>query len=489
MGTVDADIQAVVAQGFDGWLEAQFNKPRASSFWDWLNVKGFSAPVNYSRDAGLDPMIWSQLIAGEDQLRQRVGTTWMSMLVVGYDSIPWVWKQYIMASYMDILWDNAFGNYRTILEKVSLSTVMGVYLTFHGNKKANTAGSMPDENYARELMQLFSIGLHQLNPDGTTKLVNNKPVESYAQADVSGLARVFTGWIADKSQNVLGYEHWRLPMIQDASLHETGVKTFLGTTIPAGTDGVTSLKIALDTIFTHPNTAPFVSKQLIQHLVTSNPSPAYVQRVATVFANNGSGVRGDMRAVIKAILKDSEARDDAGAAASTTFGKLREPLLRFTGWARAFGATSPSGTWPIGNTSNFLGQSVGHSPSVFNFFRPGYTPPNSEVGKRQLVAPEFQITNEVSVINYINFMIVTVRNGWGDFKGNFTDYLAKAPDSQALLDEINLRVAANQVSAATVAQIKAAVDSLPTATPANLQDRVNTATVLMMASPEYLVLK
>ena len=496
MGTTDADIQAVVAQGYDGWLSAQFAKPRASSFWDWLIAKGYNAPVNIFREDGFDAMVWNSMIAGEDQLRQRVGVALMSMLVVGIDAIPNNWKQFGMASYMDILWDNAFGNYRTILDKISNNAVMSFYLTFINNRKANNAGAVPDENYARELMQLYSIGLYELNLNGTQKLSNGKPIETYTLNDIGGLARVLTGWKDDKSLlvngNENGFDNLKAPMIQNPPDHEMGVKTFLGTTIPAGTDGVASLKIALDTIFAHPNVAPFVSKQLIQHLVTSNPSPAYVQRVATIFENNGSGVRGDLRAVVRAILLDTDARNDAAAASSTSFGKLREPLLRFTGWARAFGATSPSQTWPIGNTSstiNKLAQGVGRSPSVFNFFRPGYTPPNSGIATQNMVAPEFQITNEVSVIGYMNFMILSMRDGWGDFKANFADYLAKAADSQALLDLINLRVAANQVSAATIAQIKTAVDSIASATPTDLQNRVNTATTLIMVSPEYLVLK
>jgi uncharacterized protein (DUF1800 family) len=491
MGTTNADIQAVVSQGYDGWLGAQFGKARPTTFWDWLNANGYNIPVNIYRDAGTDSMIWSQLITSDDQLRQRVGVALMSILVVGIDGTHFSWQQFAMAAYMDILWDNAFGNYRTLLEKISNSPVMGIYLTFLNAKKASSTGSVPDENYAREIMQLFSIGLYQLNMDGTQKLVNNKPVETYTINDVTGLARVFTGWTWSNYDPSTPDLH-KKPMVQNAGDHELGAKTFLGTTIPAGTDGAASLKIALDTIFAHPNVAPFISKQLIQHLVTSNPTPAYVQRIATIFENNGSGVRGDLRAVIRAILLDAEARNDSAAAASTTFGKLREPVIRFTGWARAFGATSPSGKWSIGDTnysSYGLAQSIGRSPSVFNFFRPGYVPPNSAVNTANLVAPEFQITNEVSVIGYINFIQVTMRDGQGDVKANFTDFVAKASDSQALLDLINLRVAANQVSAATIAQLKTAIDSVATATPTDLQDRVSIATVLIMSSPEYLILK
>jgi uncharacterized protein (DUF1800 family) len=490
MGANGPDIQSVVTQGYDGWLGTQFSKARATTFWNWLVAHGYNDRANVFNENGFDPMVWSQLISGEDQLRQRVGTALMSMVVVSTEGIFPAWPQLAMAAYMDILWDNAFGNYRTILDKISTSPVMAAYLTFLKNNKANAAGALPDENYAREIMQLFSIGLYQLNLDGTLKQSAGKPIETYTLADVTGLARVFTGWTWDNYDGYDPYIHQR-PMVQDASQHELGAKTFLGTTIPAGTDGVASLKLALDAIFAHANVAPFVSKQLIQHLVTSNPSPAYVQRVAMIFENNGSGVRGDLRAVVRAILLDTEARNDAAAAASTTFGKLREPVMRFTNWARAFGATSPSDAWAIGDThyTSTLGQEVGRSPSVFNWFRPGYKPPNTAIATQGMVAPELQIANEVTVINYLNFMMTMMQNGAGDFKANFAEYVAKAADSQGLIDLINLRLAANQVSAATVAQIKTAVDSIASDTPANLQTRVNIATILILASPEYLILK
>ena len=491
MGTKSADIDAVVAQGFDGWLGAQFVKPRPTKFWDWLVANGYTAIVNMFRQSGHDPMVWSSLISSDDQLRQRVGTALMNIFVVSVDGLYARWQQFGMASYMDIVWDNAFGNFRTLLEQITLSQSMGFYLSFIKSKKANGSGALPDENYAREIMQLFTIGLYQLNLDGTHKLVNGKPVDTYAQSDVTGLARVFTGWTSVGSANAAP-DILRNPMTQEPADHELGVKTFLGKTIPAGTDGAASLKIALDTLFAHPNVAPFFSKQMIQHLVTSNPSPAYVQRVATVFENNGSGVRGDLRAVFRAILLDVEARDDAGAASSATFGKLREPVMRLTGWARAFGATSPSNAWAIGDTSgatNSLSQGIGRSPSVFNFFRPGYVPPNSAISTRNMVAPEFQITNEQTNVGYMNFMYLTTVNGAGDFKADFTEFLAKATDSKALIDLINLRLAANQVSAATVAQIKTAVDSLATATPTELQNRVHIASLMILASPEYIVLK
>jgi uncharacterized protein (DUF1800 family) len=280
-------------------------------------------------------------------------------------------------------------------------------------------------------------------------------------------------------------------LIQKASDHELGVKTFLGTTIPAGTDGMASLKIALDTIFAHPNVPPFISKQLIQRLVTSNPSAAYVGRISAVFANNGSSVRGDMKAVIRAILLDDEARNDAGIA-NPSFGKLREPVVRLTNWARAFGVTSASEAWGFGDTSstaNRLGQSIGHSPSVFNYFRPGYAPPNTSIASSGLVGPEFQVTSEPSVIAYVNYMQTLIQNGAGDAKAVYTDILTKASDSQALIDEINLVLAAGQISATSVATIKAAVDSISFTGTNGPINRVYTAILLVMAAPEYITQK
>jgi len=224
--------------------------------------------------------------------------------------------------------------------------------------------------------------------------------------------------------------------------------------------------------------------------VTSNPSAAYVGRVAAAFVNNGSGVRGDMKAIIRAILTDSEARNDA-ASASSSFGKVRDPVLRLTGWARAFGANSPGNGWAFGDTSAVtrLAQSPGRSPSVFGFFRPGYTPPNSAIANANLVAPELQLANATSVIGYVNYMQTVISTGIGDVRANYTDLIAKAPVSATLIEEINLTLAAGQLSAATSAQIKAVVDGISADTPAGLNNRVYMALLLTLASPEYLVQK
>jgi uncharacterized protein (DUF1800 family) len=374
---------------------------------------------------------------------------------------------------------------------------MGGFLTYRGNAKANlSSGALPDENYARELMQLFTIGLVELNRDGTPKLSAGQVVETYDQEDITGLARVFTGWDFDYAGAAGAVamttpDYVRRPMTQVASRYESGAKSFLGTTIPAGTPALQCLTMALDALFAHANVAPFFCRQLIQRLVTSNPSPAYVRRIATVFENDGFGVRGNLAAVVRALLLDTEARSDA-VAAGAGFGKLREPILRFTAWARAFGVTSPSGAWAVGNTSDparALGQSPLRAPSVFNFFQPGYVPTNTAIAQASLVAPEFQIANETSVIGYLNFMQRAVAGNLSDITPDYTGLLVLADDAQALLDGINLVLAANQLSPATMAAIVGALQTMPLGTDARRRNRIHAALLLVLATPEFIVQK
>lgn len=489
-GATKADIGLVQSMGFDGWITEQISRPR-TAHWDWLVANGYSAGTFINAQTGFDNTVWRQIISEPGQLRQRVGMALAEILVVSIDGVNQQWRQFSVAAYLDILLDSAFDNYRTLLERITTNAAMGAYLTFINNRRANaTTGSVPDENYARELMQLFTIGLNRLNMDGTVQMSAGNPIETYTQNDVSQLARVFTGLVLDSTDSTTP-DRLRRPLVINASLHETGASSFLGTTIPAGTEGLAAVRLALDAIFAHPNVPPFVSRQLIQRLVTSNPSAAYVGRVAAVFANNGSGVRGDLRAVVRAILLDTEARSDA-VLTTASAGKLREPVIRFTNWARAYGATSTAGLWPIGNTSSSstqLAQSFGRSQSVFNFFRPGYTPPNTAISNANLVAPEFQITNELSVVAFINYMQAAIQNGVGDVRANYAEISALANDSQALVDEVNLVLAAGQLSPATIAMIRAAVDSIATTATNATLNRVYTAILLTLASPEYITQK
>lgn len=340
--------------------------------------------------------------------------------------------------------------------------------------------------------QLFTIGLLQLNLDGTPKLAAGAQQETYTLDDITGLARVFTGWnydLAGADTNTPDYK--RRPMTMTASRHESASKTFLGTTVPAGTSGEDSLRIALDAIFAHANVAPFIGRQLILRLVCSNPSAAYVTRVATVFNNDGAGVKGNLKAVIRAILLDDEARN-AARLADPAFGKQREPVLRLAAWARAFKADSVNNTWTVGNTSDpatRLGQSPLRSPSIFNFFRPGYVPPNSAIGSAGMVAPEFQITNESSVVGYVNYIQSVVSKGAGDVKADYASLMPLADNAQALLDELNLLLAAGQLSSASLALMKGAIGSMAAGTDPARLNRIYAALVLVLAAPEFIIQK
>ena len=493
IGATRSEIARVQSLGYAAWLAEQFALPQQGTRWDWLVSKGFDAATNKNGEAGFDASAWRKLIASPDTLRQRVTLALSEVVVTAIDGLVGGggWKAFSAAAWLDMLEANAFGNYRTLLQDVSRSPAMGLFLTFRGNVKADPSkGTLPDENYAREVMQLFTIGLQKLKPDGSLLLAGGQPQDTYGQDDIGGLARVFTGWDFDLAGGTAATpDYQRRPMIQVPSRHESGAKSFLGTTIAAGTDGATSLGLALDALFAHPNIAPFISRQLIQRLVTSNPSPAYTARVAAVFANDGTGSKGNLRAVLEAILLDDEARNVATAPGG---GKLREPMLRFLAWARAFNASSASDAWAIGNTTDpgtRLGQSPLRSPSVFNFFRPGYVPPNSAIGSAGLVAPEFQITNESSVIGYVNYLQRAVSTGIGDLAADYTSLLALADNAQALLDESNLVLAAGQIGVANIATMKTALDSMASGTDAARRNRVQAALVLVLAAPEFLVLK
>ena len=496
LGYSRADLNALMASNYADWITAQFNAPTSLGHCDWLKANGYADISHINSTAGLDNTLWRKFISSTDPLRQRMVLALSEICVVSVLGVNAQWRQFSVGHYLDILEAHAFGNYRQLLQQITLSPAMGYYLTYRGNLKANpTTGSEPDENYARELMQLFTIGLYQLNADGSIKTGSNGAgLETYQQADVSGLARVFTGWNVDVSGLTAPYppDYQMREMVNHASQYETGSKTFLGTTIAAGTSALDALNTALDTLFKHPNLPPFIGRQLIQRLVTSNPSAAYVSPVAAAFADNGAGVRGDLKAVLRAILLDTEARD-AKLAANPSYGKLREPVVRFLNWARAYRATSPSGQWAIGDTSDPAtrpGQSPMRSGSVFNFFRPGYVPPGTALASQKLFGPEFQITNESSVAGYVNWMQrVVAGSGAGDLSADYSTLLPLANDPSALLTEINQVLAGSQVSAATLNLIQGAVATIPAATSEGQLRRVEAALTLVLASPEYITQK
>jgi uncharacterized protein (DUF1800 family) len=512
-GPSEAAIDDVSSTSAESWIARQFNMASTShlAYVDNIKANVLTTGQNLAQSHFFESF-WKQAATGEDQLRQRVAFALSEIMVVSFDGTLSS-NIRTVASYYDVLGRDAFGNFRTLLEDVTLHPAMGQYLTFLRNQKEDaTKGRVPDENYAREVMQLFTIGLYQLNPDGTVVTQGGKPVETYTNADVSGLAKVFTGWswagpdTSDARWN--GYSSAQdanrdtTPMQMYSKYHSTSEKRFLSATIPAGSgDGVADLKVALDTLFNHPNVGPFIGRQLIQKLVTSNPSPAYVSRVAAAFANNGKGERGDMKAVIRAVLLDPEARE-ATAAQVEGYGKLREPIVRLANWMRAFKAAPPSGRFQVGNTDNAgtsLGQSPMRSGSVFNFFRPGYTPPNTRMGAAGLVAPEMQITNETSVAGYMNTMQNVIQGYLGPsldrVAPDYTTELALADQPVQLIERLNLILAAGALKPATANQIVSAVQAitLRTNSAANnatdRKNRVQLAVLLVMACPEFIVQK
>ncbi len=526
----DGGLSAVRSATFAAKLQQDFASPQGQTGWDWLEQRGYGASDTnryFFTEYPADFMIWNQLFTAPDTLRKRIALALSEFFVVSLQAAEYQWRSHAIAHYWDTLVKNAFGNYRQLLEDITLNPAMGWFLNTKGNQKENTAtGRVPDENYGREVMQLFTIGLVQLNPDGTEKTgANGARLETYTQDDVTNIARVFTGYDFDTSDGVRvqvlkdagGVEPYtiesrdfaRKPMKFDATRHSTLAATFLGTTIPANTAGPAALKTALDTLFNHPNTAPFFARQMIQRLVTSNPSPAYVARVSAAFTNNGAGVRGDLKAVWTAILLDDEARNPARAV-DPAYGKLREPMLRLVQWGRSFGIGSAAGSWKMFDTNGAadkLGQSPLRSPSVFNFFRPGFVPPNTALAKAQAPAPEFQLVNETTVGGYINYMQGVIRDGIYcpeptvpqaayrnyiiDVTASYASELALAVgDATALVRRLNLILCAGQMSAANQNLIIAALNGTPvtaSSTAAQKLDRVAAGVLLVMASADYLV--
>jgi len=514
-GANDATISAVRSSGYAAWIDQQIAMPIQGSHLTFVEgrlpeLRAVNPNANLTANEFYGSF-WGQAVEAPDQLRQRVKLALSEIFVISLAD-PNVDVRGA-ASYYDMLGANAFGNFRTLLERVSLHPQMGVYLTWMANQKED-AVRHPDENYAREVMQLMTIGLYQLNADGTRRVdAAGAPIPTYTADDISGLAKVFTGysWYAPNPTNNVTFFGRGLPreaetrsMIPYPTYHSTSAKSFLGRTIPASAapDPAGDLRIALDTLFNHPNVGPFIGRQLIQRLVTSNPSPAYVARVSAVFADNGRGVRGDMGAVVRAILLDAEARTTP-AATDPSAGKLREPVVRMANWMRAFGATSQSANWLTGSTSanTSLGQSALNSPSVFNFWRPGYSPPNTRMGALGLVAPEFQVVDEVTVAGYLNTMQTAIDGGIGtasgglrDIRANYAAEQALAGDPAVLVDRVALLLMGGQMSSVLRDRIVSTVGSVAipggTATQAQINtaqlNRVKLAVFMTMASPEYL---
>ncbi|MEM7277451.1 MAG: DUF1800 domain-containing protein [Pseudomonadota bacterium] len=496
------ELEALARSGRSNWIDAQFALPASLHkplIDDFVQRREAGEFAQFEED--IEYLIyfrrlawWHQTITGNDLLRQRVAFALSEILVVSDNTDALLVDPYALSTYYDTLQTHAFGNFRDLLRDVSLHPSMGVFLSHINNARSNpAANTFPDENYAREVMQLFSIGLFELNIDGSPVTdADGRPVPTYDNDDIREFAKIFTGLSFGGQNSFFGrrFGDFKVPMQMFEDAHEPGEKRLLrGQVVPAGQSGLEDIEAAIDNLFNHPNVGPFIGKQLIQRLVTSNPSPAYVERVARAFNGETSGVRGDMRAVIRAILLDPEASADSNPASN--FGKLREPVVVYTRILRQFGAESADGF--IANLGFFLqGVTRQHplsSPSVFNFFLPSHSPPGA-IADANLVAPEFQIATSTTVISTANLFDAIL---FGDFATdapepfatvtlNLDPYLAVADDTEALLDRLDVVLTEGTVSTETRTAVANAIDASN-----DPSLRVRMAIYLYLISPDHAV--
>ena len=488
-GPTTALIAQVQQTGFPAFLNGQFSAPMSTYPDPATGVTSMQSTQQ---------VLFTNALNGQDQLRQRVALALSEIWVTSGFTVP----PQGMAPYMRLLLQDAFSNYRTLMYDVTVSPAMGDYLNMVNNDNP-TGTTHANENYARELMQLFTLGLNQLNQDGSLQLDGSgNPIPTYSQTDVQNFAMVYTGWTYPTAPGATLVKHnppyWLGAMQPFESNHDTVSKTLLPvngtpTVLPAGQSSTVDLNGALDNIFAQPSLAPFVCKLLIEQLVSSNPSPAYIQRVVTVFnsgsftvsgATFGSGQRGDLQAVIAAILLDSEARrGDDPTTANGNDGKLREPILYIAAILRAFGATS-DGLGPV-NFASSMSEAPMESPSVFNFFPPDYGIPGTN-----LVGPEFALQTTATALVRANFVNSFVFGSIGaGTTVSFTPYanLAASPDASGqLMDSLNALLLHGSMSSSDRASILAAVNAAPAGTNQNLQ-RAQDAIYLILSSSQYQV--
>jgi uncharacterized protein (DUF1800 family) len=424
-GPTPALVQHVQQVGLQSFLNEQYAATAST----------YQTPTSTQDISVVKQRFFTNVLTGQDQLRQRVAWSLAQIFVVSNQKIG---DPTAFSSWMNMLQKDAFGNYSTLLNDVTLSPTMGNYLDMVNNDKPDpNSGSEPNENYAREILQLFSIGLAELNPDGTQQVdANNIPVPTYTQDTIIGFAHVFTGWTfptqPGKTGQFYNSEYYGGPMIPFDNHHDTGTKLLLtGFTLPAGGTTQADLTAALQNIFNHPNVGPFISQQLIQHLVTSNPSPAYVARITAVFNDNGSGVRGDLKAVVNAILMDTEARrGDDPTQAQASDGHLKEPVLFMMNLLRATNATSDGAN--LNNYASAMKEEPFESPTVFNFY-----PPDNVIAGTTLLGPEYRIFNSTTSISRINFVNDLVYGNVGSTtKTDVSEYVALAPNPGELVDSL-----------------------------------------------------
>ena len=481
-GPTTALISQVQYSGLQGFLTAQYTLPITKY------------PMPASGESGLNAVqqrFFVQNLTAPDQLRQRVAFALSQIFVIGGNKVE---DPTGYTNYLQLLENDAFTNYRQIMQDVTLSPAMGHWLDMVNNGKPNISkGDHANENYAREFMQLFTIGTSQLNPDGSFQLDSGgNQIPTYTQDTVEAFARAYTGWTypvaPGATQQTYNPQYWTGAMVAVDSNHDTGAKQLLtypgvsgGGALPAGQAATQDLQGAMDNVFNHPNVGPFISRELIQHLVTSNPSPGYIQRVAGVFNDNGAGVRGDMKSVITAILMDAEARrGDDPASAVGTDGHLQEPILYMTGLLRAFGATSDGSN--LGYYGNGMGQEALYAPSVFNFYSPNFVIPGTT-----MYGPEFQILTTATSLNRVNWVNNFVYGSLGSGTTvNFSSYATQAANPSALLGSLNTLMMHGSMSADMQSTILTAMQAVPAGSKQGMQE-AQAAIYLIGTSWQYQV--
>ena len=513
-GPTPPDIERVQQLGYATWITEQIAKPPTlhSTYIRGIftDFTGQRADLTYNYSA-MDQFIFGNnlptafaraAMQGEDQLRQRVAFALSQILVTSMRDANLQDRALGMANYYDIFVRHAFGNYRDILTEVAMHPCMGRYLSHVGNQKADPSiNRYPDENFAREVMQLFTIGLWELNADGTRKVNGlGQNIPTYTNTQITQMARVFTGlWFGGHGWGDGGWteQDMATPMTMHADRHDFAEKTLLGAFVlpqraPSDENGIRDVSDALRHLFEHPNGGPFIGRQLIQFLVSDNPSPAYIQRIATVYANNGSGVRGDLGAVVRAILLDEEARDPRYAANRTGFGKLREPVIRTMALGRAFGIKNTPALlwWDWGDFFSSARQAPMNSPSVFNFYRPDYRAPGL-LTQNNLAGPVFQITDSYSAISFPNHLWSVIENGFSlydiyRFPLDLSSATALAGTPELLVDHLNMLFCGGQMSAASRTIVLNAINQIPVTEP---EARARVAVYLVTVAPEGAVLR
>ncbi len=528
-------INALAGQDYSAWIDEQRTKPmsltepymiqimnEANNHWSndqqYFSFRYYDNGFTQAKPDNFSTAWMRNIVFGDDPLRQRVTWSLNQIFVVSYNS-SLRGAGNSLAHFYDTLAQHAFGNFRDLLLDVSLHSAMCFYLSSLGNQKADPSiNRYPDENYAREIMQLFTIGLWELNPDGTRQTdASGNPIPTYDNEDIAELARVFTGlWFPNRDFGRNGVTSNKInTMLEEpvltvfANQHDQDAKTVFHdkaweTAFPAGQGGTADIEQAVDMLFNHPNCAPFICKQLIQFLVKSHPSPAYIERIANVFADNGSGVRGDLFAVVKALLLDTEAR--TYDPTDLTSGKLIEPMVRVARLVKAFkaGQNNPDLVWwwyPSRGIA--LGQWPMYSPSVFNFFEPEYVHLQTPLGDADINSPEFMIITPITVPELANFfrkaIFVRIHELYGyayadppDFVCDFTEAIAldtAQQNTDALIDHVAMLLCYGELSEQTRNVVRAAVDFFPETNDNQRLKRVQAAIYMLTIAPEGAILR